>query len=163
MVKFLPIVPVGIMESTVLPYLYFSVYAMVITVCIVFFLNIYLKKLKYCVGQWGDRGGAALFGIPFLQVIYRMFLEAYQRNRYCLCWGVFFCIFTLYIMGITIIRGQRLVGYMYLLLRFLSAIVTFIVVNMSGMVGTVISYFLLMLMEVGTMLVFFYRKCNIYR
>ena len=46
MVKFLPIVPAGVMESAALPYLYFGIYAMAITVCIVFFSKYIFEKIK---------------------------------------------------------------------------------------------------------------------
>lgn len=106
--------------------------------------------------------GVALLGIPLLQMIYQISLEPYQKELILLMLGGgFYAFSTLYLMGITIIRGQKLIGYMYLLLGFISGIIAFTFVNMLGLRGAVISYITLMFMEAGLTLIIFYRKLMI--
>ncbi len=103
--------------------------------------------------------GAALLGIPLLQIIYHVNLEQYRMELMILMLGGGFYAFnTLYTIGITIIRCQKLIGYMYLLLGLFSGIIAFAFVKMLGMMGAVIGYTLLMFMEAGTTMVIFYKK-----
>lgn len=103
--------------------------------------------------------GVALLGIPILQMVYHVSLAPYRKELLLLMLGGgFYGFSTLYIMGITIIRGQKFIGYMYLLLGFVSGIAAFAFVRMFGMTGAVVSYTALMLLEAAMTLVFFYKR-----